>query len=129
MSLEPNNSASDGHITIALSAYNCEVTIEKAVRSIMEQSYSNFDLYIVDDASTDRTAEIIMKILPEDERLHLIHLEKNSGTYSAKNLVIRDYCHGEFYAHQDGDDFSWKNRLKKQVELLSIPVPQATTCG
>ena len=128
MPKEPKNPTGDGHITIALSARDREDTIESAVRSILEQSYTKLDLYVVDDASTDRTSDIVMKILPEDERLHLIKLKTNVGTYAAKNLILRDFCPGEFYAHQDGDDFSWKHRLRKQVAFMRQH-PQVAGCG
>lgn len=117
-----------GHITIALAVFNGESTIEKAVRSLLEQSYENFDLYVVDDASTDQTFNILRSILPEDRRLHLIRLENNSGTYSAKNLVLKQFCHGEFFAHQDADDISWKDRLKRQVGFLGSH-PRIAACG
>ena len=116
MNAQTNNP--DGHITIALSAYNREDTIEEAVRSILYQTYRNFDLYVVDDASTDSTLHILMGLLPEDERLHVIRLSENGGTYSAKNLVLKHFCKGEFYAHQDADDISWPGRLKAQMEYL-----------
>ena len=117
-----------GHITIALAVFNGEDTIEKAVRSVIEQSYENFDLYVVDDASKDTTFEILQSLLPEDRRLHVIRLEKNEGTYSAKNLVLKEFCKGEFFAHQDADDFSWENRIKAQVEFLG-KYPEIAVCG
>lgn len=122
----PNKS--DGHITVALSAYNREDTIEKAVRSILGQTYENFTLYVVDDASTDHTSDIVKEMLSEDSRLHLITLKENGGTYSAKNRILRNHCHGEFYAHQDADDFSWDTRFEKQLELLKDH-PQMAGCG
>ncbi|MCB1121461.1 MAG: glycosyltransferase [Verrucomicrobiae bacterium] len=128
MTRQPRNQAGDGHITIALAAYNRADTIEEAVRSLLSQTYRNFDLYAIDDASTDGTLEVLLKLLPEDERLHVIHLEKNRGTYSAKNLILRDYCKGEFYAHQDADDISWERRLEKQVAYLREN-RQAAACG
>ena len=108
----------DGHITIALAAYNSEDTIEEAVRSILGQNYTNFDLYVVDDASTDGTLDVLHRLLPEDDRLHVIHLEKNGGTYSAKNLVLREFCRGEFFALMDADDLSWPERLESQIDYL-----------
>jgi glycosyltransferase involved in cell wall biosynthesis len=122
----PNKS--NGHITVALSAYNREDTIEKAVRTILGQTYKNLTLYVVDDASTDQTVDIVKKMLSEDSRLQLIALKENGGTYSAKNRILRDHCHGEFYAHQDADDFSWDTRFEKQLEFLKDH-PQVAGCG
>ncbi len=120
--------SSDGHITIALAAFNREDTIEEAVRSILNQTYRNLDLYVVDDASTDRTSDIVRSILPEDPRLHLIQLKQNGGTYSAKNLVLKQYCKGEFYAHQDADDISWPERFETQLAYLQSH-PNTAACG
>jgi glycosyltransferase involved in cell wall biosynthesis len=108
----------EGQITIALAVYNGEKTIEKAVRSILEQSYRNFELYVVEDGSTDNTFDILQSILPEDNRMHVVRMAKNAGTYSAKNLILKHFCHSEFFAHQDADDFSWKPRLEEQIKFM-----------
>lgn len=118
----------DGHITVALAAYNREDTIEEAVRSLLEQTYGNFDLFVVDDASKDRTLDIVLDMLSEDRRLHVIELKENGGTYSAKNLVLKRFCRGEFYAHQDADDISWPRRLEAQVAFLRSH-PEVAACG
>ena len=118
----------DGHIDVALSAYNAEETIEKAIRSLLVQTYMDLDVYVVDDGSTDGTFEVLQRLLPEDKRLHVIRLEKNCGTYSAKNLVLKHFCKGEYFAHQDADDFSWENRLSSQVKYLECH-PDVGACG
>lgn len=117
-----------GHITIALSVFNGAATIESAVRSLLKQSYESFDLFVVDDGSTDRTFSILESMLPEDKRLHVIRSRVNNGTYSAKNLVLKSFCHGEFFAHQDADDHSWHKRLESQVRFLK-DYPQIAACG
>ncbi len=118
----------EGHITIALAVYNGEKTIEKAVRSLLEQSYRNFDLYVVEDGSTDKTFEILQSILPEDKRMHVVCMAKNAGTYSAKNLVLKHFCRSEFFAHQDADDYSWKPRLEEQDKFMGNH-PDVAACG
>lgn len=126
--LKNESNSFDGHITVALAAYNREDTIEEAVRSVLGQTYRNFDLYVVDDASTDGTFEIVQRLLPNNPRLHLVRLNENGGTYSAKNLVLKRYCKGEFYAHQDADDISWPRRLEAQVEYLRAK-SKVAACG
>jgi glycosyltransferase involved in cell wall biosynthesis len=118
----------EGHVTIALAVYNGEKTIEKAVRSILEQSYRNFELYVVEDGSTDNTFEVLQSILPEDKRMHVVRMAKNAGTYSAKNLILKHFCRSEFFAHQDADDFSWKPRLEEQIKFMRNN-PEIAACG
>lgn len=108
--------------------YNGERTVEKAVRSILEQTYRNFDLFVIDDGSTDRTFEVLQSILPEDQNMHIVRMAKNAGTYSAKNLIIRHFCDSEFFAHQDADDFSWPNRFEEQINFLNEN-PEVAACG
>lgn len=117
-----------GHITIALAVYNGEDTVSEAVKSLLGQSYQNFDLFVVDDASTDGTFTVLQSLLPEDRRLHVVRLDKNAGTYSAKNLVLREFCRGEFFAHQDADDISWEQRLERQVNYLNHHL-EVAACG
>lgn len=108
-----------GCVTVALSVFNGEAFIEKAVGSIAAQSYPEFDLYIVDDGSEDNTSEKVLPLVRADSRIHLIRLRQNIGTYAAKNLVLKNYCEGEYFAHQDADDYSWPERLERQVAFLN----------
>lgn len=114
MSLSEKNQ----HVTVSLCVYNGEKTIEKCVRALLAQTHRNLDIYVVDDGSTDRTKEIVEAILEDDRRLHLVCLEKNIGTYACKNLVLKNFCRGPYFAHQDADDYSWPERLEKQLAFL-----------
>jgi len=117
-----------GHVTVALSVFNGEEFVDKAVSSIAAQSYSELDLYIVDDGSEDSTSERVLPLVRSDPRIHLIKLKQNIGTYAAKNLVLKRYCDGEYFAHQDADDYSWPERLEKQVAFLNSR-PDIPACG
>ncbi len=116
------------HVTIALAAYNAASTIQRSIESILNQTYNNYDLYVVDDGSTDDTATKIKSILGNDSRLHFIKLDRNIGTYGVKNLILKYFTRGEFYAHQDADDFSLPERLEKQVNYLQTH-PDVHACG
>jgi glycosyltransferase involved in cell wall biosynthesis len=116
------------HVTVALCVYNGEKTIEKSVWSLLHQTHKNVDIYVVDDASTDKTKDIVESILKVDKRLHLISLEENIGTYACKNLVLKNYCSGSYFAHQDADDYSWPERLEKQLTFLEQN-PHVAACG
>ena len=115
-------------VTVALSVFNGEAFIEKAVCSIASQSHPEFDLYIVDDGSEDNTSEKVFPLVRADSRIHLVRLKKNIGTYASKNLVLRNYCDGEYFAHQDADDYSWPERLERQISFLNSH-PEIPACG
>ena len=97
-------------------AYNCEKFVEKAIKSILDQSYSNFELLIADDCSTDGTKQIIDSFT--DQRIKRIHNDTNQGYLKASNLLFGK-CQGEFITFQDADDFSEPKRLEKLHEVLS----------
>ena len=73
-----------GLISIIMAAYNTEKTIEQAINSVLSQTYTNFELLVVNDCSTDRTAELVKSIAAKDSRVRLISNVKNSGvSYTA----------------------------------------------
>ena len=75
-----------GLISIIMAAYNAEKTIEQAINSVLSQTYTNFELLVVNDCSTDRTAELVKSIAAKDSRVRLISNVKNSGvSYTRKH--------------------------------------------
>lgn len=75
-----------GLISIIMAAYNAEKTIEQAINSVLSQTYTNFELLVVNDCSADRTAELVKSIASKDSRVHLISNVKNSGvSYTRKH--------------------------------------------
>ncbi len=103
-------------VDILLSAYNAEDTIEKAINSILNQTYKDFNLYVFDDCSTDSTLSILKKI--DDPRLTIFHSDTNMGTYASKNYMLKNHCKSEYIALHDADDTSEPERLEKQVAHL-----------
>ena len=118
----------DQSITVALSVYNGEETIGKAIEHILDQTYVKLKLFVVNDGSVDNTKDEVIKYLQNDSRLYFIELDKNIGTYAAKNLILKEYTQTEFFAHQDADDYSWKRRFEKQVKFLNDN-PEIAACG
>ncbi|MEH6745910.1 MAG: glycosyltransferase family 2 protein [Maribacter arcticus] len=90
-------------VSIITPTYNSEKFIEETIASVREQTYSNFELIIVDDCSTDRTVEIVKKFQLEDNRIRFIELDKNSGAAIARNTAIQQIS-GKYMTFLDGDD-------------------------
>lgn len=96
-------------------AYNGEKYIGKAIESILCQTYDNFELVIVEDASTDKTLDIIKEY--SDERIVLIQNSENKGIAFSTNLGI-DQSHGKYIALLDDDDMATPERLEWQLEYM-----------
>ena len=96
-------------------AYNCDKFVAKAIESILSQTYSNFELLIADDYSTDHTKKLIDSYT--DQRIKRFHNDVNQGYLKASNLLFSK-CKGEFITFQDADDHSDVNRLEKLVNFL-----------
>lgn len=102
-------------VSIVMAAYNAENFIVSTVNSIFSQTYTNWELIIVDDLSKDRTREIIQKI--DDNRIRLIISEKNGGPGVARNKGI-EAAKGQFLAFLDTDDIWSPDKIQKQVEFM-----------
>ena len=102
-------------ISVLLPVYNCEKYIFEAVESILNQTYTHFELLIIDDCSTDATLQICKSF--QDDRIVIIEKEKNSGYTNSLNYGI-SIAKGKYIARMDGDDISLPERFKKQVTFL-----------
>lgn len=103
-------------VSIIMPTYNRGYIIKNAINSILEQTYSNIELIIVDDCSTDNTSEVIKEY--DDNRLFYYKLEKNSGANAARNFGILK-SKGSYITFQDSDDVSEKERIREQVKCLN----------
>ena len=105
-----------GRISIIMAAYNAEKTIESAIHSVLSQTYPDFELLVVNDCSTDKTAVLVAAIAEKDDRVRLISNEKNSGvSYTRKHGL--EEARGEWIAILDSDDAWASEKLEKQIEL------------
>lgn len=102
-------------ISVVMPTYNREKTIIRAVNSVLNQTYKNIELIVVDDCSSDNTIKLLNEI--KDPRLKIIKLEKNSGACHARNVGIKN-SKGNLIAFQDSDDEWHINKLEKQVKYL-----------
>ena len=109
--------AFDSHplISIAMPVYNCEPTLAPAIRSILHQTFENYELLLLDDGSSDRTLEVARSF--PDPRIHVFDDRSHQGLVSRLNQAI-DLSRGKYFARMDGDDVSYPERLALQVEHL-----------
>lgn len=115
-------------ITVIMTAYNTGGLIEKAVRSVLAQSHENLELFVIDDASTDDTQDVLEKLAKEDARIRLFHSPTNHGTYWSKNWCLKE-AKGEFVTFHDSDDVSDPKRLQMQLgAMLDGKGAVAATC-
>lgn len=105
-------------VSIVMPSFNSENVIEDSINSVLNQTYSNWELLIVDDCSSDNTVEVVRKIAKKDKRIKLTVLDKNSGAGIARNQAIRQ-AKGKFLAFIDSDDLWMSNKLEKQIKFMN----------
>lgn len=103
-------------VSVITPAYNAEKYISSAIESVLAQTYTNWEMIIVDDGSTDSTAEIIKKYL-KDNRIKYYLMDKNSGAAVATNVAI-EKATGSLIAFLDADDYWKKDKLEKHVKFM-----------
>jgi glycosyltransferase involved in cell wall biosynthesis len=104
-------------VSIIIPTYNREGLIEGSVRSVLAQTYRNFEIILVDDCSTDGTPEVISSLVKEDRRCRYIRHDINIGAQAARQTGIKA-AKGELIAFLDSDDEWYPEKLEKQVEAF-----------
>ena len=116
-------------VSVVMPVYNAEKFLAEAIESILTQTFSDFELIIVDDGSTDGSAGIIQAYDERDDRIHSVQLDMNEGVASARNRGTA-LSSGKYIAAMDCDDISLPERLQQQVEFLeSHPAIDAVGVG
>ena len=105
-----------GLVSIIMPTYNCGRFISETINSVIDQTYTNWELIISDDASTDNTEEVVKKYL-KDERIKYIKFDKNMGAAAARNNSMK-LAKGEYMAFLDSDDLWKKDKLERQLEFM-----------
>lgn len=106
----------DELVSIIMPSYNTGRFISGTIESVLAQSYSNWELIIVDDCSTDNTDEIVAEFL-KDARIHYIKNEHNSGAAVSRNRALRE-AKGKWIAFLDSDDLWKSEKLEKQIVFM-----------
>lgn len=105
-------------VSIIMGIYNCEDTLSEAIKSIINQTYTNWELIMCDDGSTDSTFQIANEFKNNyPNKIILIKNQKNKGLNYTLNKCL-DNATGKYIARMDADDISLPTRLEKEVEFL-----------
>jgi glycosyltransferase involved in cell wall biosynthesis len=112
------NTYTEGLVSVIIPTYNRRKVLEKSVRSVMEQSYDNLEILIVDDRSTDNTRILVDELSKEDRRIRYILNDGDKGASGARNKGIFKAV-GEYIAFEDSDDYYVPDKIEQQLELLN----------
>ncbi|KAF2511329.1 glycosyltransferase family 2 protein [Flavobacterium foetidum] len=107
----------DDLVSILTPTYNTEKFIRATIESVQNQTYRNWEMILVDDASTDETVSVIEEFAQKDSRIKLFKLDKNSGNGFARNAAL-EKATGKYIAYLDSDDLWFPAKLEKQIQFL-----------
>jgi glycosyltransferase involved in cell wall biosynthesis len=105
-----------GLVSVIIPAYNEAATVERTISSVLNQTYSDLEVLVVDDGSTDETAALVRRMADLDHRIKLLQ-KANGGLVSARNCGIA-HAQGEFIALLDADDLWHPEKIRKQLKVL-----------
>jgi len=108
-------------VSIIIPTYNRRQSIGRSIESVLNQTYRDFELIIVDDGSTDNTKELVADF--NDERIRYVRHEENKGEAAARNTGIKA-ARCDYIAYQDSDDEWLPEKLARQIELLENASPE-----
>ncbi|MFY7740918.1 MAG: glycosyltransferase family 2 protein [Flavobacterium sp.] len=121
------NNATLPEISVVMPVYNAEKYLNEAIDSVLNQTYSNFELIILNDKSTDSSKAIIESYLAKDSRIVFIDKETNVGPANLRNQGF-DLARGTYIALLDADDIAKPTRFEKQIAILKYN-PEIGVCG
>ncbi|WP_407423345.1 glycosyltransferase [Methanobrevibacter sp.] len=119
--LMKNASSNKDLVSIVMPVYNRESIVKKSIHSVLNQTYENFELIVVDDKSSDGTRDVLKGI--DDERVKLIFLDSNSGVSVARNIGLKN-CSGKYIFYLDSDN-EWDSRYLEAMVGAFIELPDA----
>ncbi|MFH6965996.1 glycosyltransferase family 2 protein [Flavobacterium sp. FlaQc-28] len=105
-------------VSILTPTFNAEKFIRATIKSVQEQTYENWEMILVDDASTDNTVSIIEDFAQRDNRIKLFKFSENRGNGFARNAAL-DKATGKYIAYLDADDLWFPSKLEKQIQFLN----------
>lgn len=124
MSSRPENKI----VSVIMPAYNASATIEQSIRSVMAQTYTEWELIVVDDGSADDTCDVVRRLMAEDSRIQLVQNPENKGVSHTRNRGL-DLCRGDYVALLDCDDVWFSKKLEKQLVLATESGADVVYCS
>lgn len=106
-----------GKVSIVVPVYNAEKYLEETVESVRKQTYENWELLLVDDCSSDKSAEVMKRLAERDARIRPVFQPQNGGAAKARNRGIRE-AEGSYIAFLDADDIWKTEKLEKELAFL-----------
>jgi len=104
-------------VSIVTPVYNAQATLQTTIDSVLAQTYPNWELILVNDASSDQSAQLLTQAASKDKRIRVITLKENLGAAKARNLAL-DSARGQYIAFLDSDD-AWDTlKLEKQLKFM-----------
>ncbi len=110
-----NQDSGNPEVSVILPTYNRAHLIKRAIQSVLNQTYQNFEIIVVDDGSTDNTEEIVRDL--NNQKIRYIRHNENKGAACARNTGIK-VARGDYIAFQDSDDEWFPNKLERQMEVF-----------
>ncbi len=114
-------------ISVLIPAFNVEAYIEKCIRAVLNQTYEELEVIVIDDGSTDQTLRILDELCQADTRLRVIH-QDNTGVAGTRNRLLKEAC-GEWIAFVDGDDVIHSRYLELLLEAATRMNAQIAKTG
>ena len=101
-------------VSVIMPAYNAGAFLEEAIESVIAQTVTDWELFVLDDCSTDNTRQLAAEFADRDPRIHLVANEENMGVARTRNRGL-GLCRGQYVALLDSDDYWKPNWLEKMI--------------
>lgn len=107
----------DDLVSIITPTHNSAHFLKEAINSVIEQTYWNWELWVIDDNSSDSTPDLMSEFIKNDKRINYLRIKKHIGSARTRNLGIR-FANGRFIAFLDSDDMWLSHKLEKQIQFI-----------
>ncbi|MGF0071743.1 glycosyltransferase family 2 protein [Streptococcus orisratti] len=104
-------------VSVIIPMYNASSFIEETIQTVLQQTYSNIEIIVVDDCSTDASYDVVSQLCQQHENISLLQNRKNSGVGFSRNAGVR-HAKGRFISFLDADDLWLPDKLEKQVKFM-----------